>query len=215
MRDSRADATSRRDDARGTRPELARTRRADGGARRSIPDADRRGALRAKRRASADLKALVEAPPQRPKPVDEPVDFPSWNRTWPVRLVRRAVAGHVDPAARARVRVHARRGARAPARPERPGDLRGQSPESLRRAGDPGGDARRVRAHAWRRRWRRSSSRRTSSPPASRGAQCSPTRSTITCRRSSSTRSRCRSARPARGRRCGTSASCPARAGRS
>jgi long-chain acyl-CoA synthetase len=35
-----------------------------------------------------DLKRLVEAPPTA-EGVDEPVEFPSWNRTWPVRLVRR------------------------------------------------------------------------------------------------------------------------------
>ena len=36
----------------------------------------------------ADLKRLVEAPPT-PEGVEEPVEFPSWNRTWPVQLVRR------------------------------------------------------------------------------------------------------------------------------
>jgi long-chain acyl-CoA synthetase len=36
----------------------------------------------------ADLKRLVEAPPTTDG-VEEPVEFPSWNRTWPVRLVRR------------------------------------------------------------------------------------------------------------------------------
>ena len=36
----------------------------------------------------ADLKRLVEAPPTA-EGVEEPVDFPSWNRTWPIRLVRR------------------------------------------------------------------------------------------------------------------------------
>jgi long-chain acyl-CoA synthetase len=36
----------------------------------------------------ADLKRLVEAPAAADG-VDEPVEFPSWNRTWPVRLVRR------------------------------------------------------------------------------------------------------------------------------
>jgi long-chain acyl-CoA synthetase len=36
----------------------------------------------------ADLKRLVEAPPTA-EGVDEPVEFPSWNRTWFVRLVRR------------------------------------------------------------------------------------------------------------------------------
>ena len=36
----------------------------------------------------ADLKRLVEAPPTADG-VEEPVEFPSWNRTWPVQLVRR------------------------------------------------------------------------------------------------------------------------------
>jgi long-chain acyl-CoA synthetase len=36
----------------------------------------------------ADLKRLVEAPTAADR-VEEPVEFPSWNRTWPVRLVRR------------------------------------------------------------------------------------------------------------------------------
>jgi long-chain acyl-CoA synthetase len=39
-------------------------------------------------RSLADLKLLVETP--APSAVsDEPVEFPSWNRTWPVRLIRR------------------------------------------------------------------------------------------------------------------------------
>jgi long-chain acyl-CoA synthetase len=37
----------------------------------------------------AALKALVEAPATVATEVDEPVHFPSWNRTWPVQLVRR------------------------------------------------------------------------------------------------------------------------------
>jgi long-chain acyl-CoA synthetase len=36
----------------------------------------------------AALQALV-AEPRAAEAVDEPVDFPSWNRTWPVQLVRR------------------------------------------------------------------------------------------------------------------------------
>ena len=35
----------------------------------------------------ADLKQLVEQP-SASDDVDEPVEFPSWNRTWPVRIVR-------------------------------------------------------------------------------------------------------------------------------
>jgi long-chain acyl-CoA synthetase len=35
-----------------------------------------------------DLKELIEGA-SRSEPVEEPVDFPQWNRTWPVRLIRR------------------------------------------------------------------------------------------------------------------------------
>ena len=36
----------------------------------------------------SDLKRLLEQPPPV-EDIEEPVDFPSWNRTWPVRIVRR------------------------------------------------------------------------------------------------------------------------------
>ena len=36
----------------------------------------------------ADLKQLVEQPPAIEE-IAEPVDFPAWNRTWPVRVIRR------------------------------------------------------------------------------------------------------------------------------
>jgi long-chain acyl-CoA synthetase len=36
----------------------------------------------------SDLKQLVEAP-AAPEMLEEPLEFPSWNRAWPVRLVRR------------------------------------------------------------------------------------------------------------------------------
>ena len=52
----------------------------------------------------ADLKTLVEQPPPAEE-TDEPVDFPSWNRTWPVAPRPAAVAGDVDPAAGARLRA--------------------------------------------------------------------------------------------------------------
>ena len=39
-------------------------------------------------RSLADLKQLVEQPPAATT-IDEPVDFPSWNRAWPVRTIRR------------------------------------------------------------------------------------------------------------------------------
>jgi long-chain acyl-CoA synthetase len=36
----------------------------------------------------SDLKQLVEEP-VAPEAADEPLEFPSWNRSWPVRLIRR------------------------------------------------------------------------------------------------------------------------------
>ena len=39
-------------------------------------------------RSLADLKQLVEQAPATTT-VEEPVEFPSWNRTWPVRIIRR------------------------------------------------------------------------------------------------------------------------------
>ncbi len=49
----------------------------------------------------AELKQLVEAPPPA-ETVGEPVDFPSWNRSWPVRIIRRlSQATWILPLARA------------------------------------------------------------------------------------------------------------------
>jgi long-chain acyl-CoA synthetase len=49
----------------------------------------------------ADLRQLVEQP-AAPDEVAEPVDFPSWNRTWPVRIIRRlSQATWILPLARA------------------------------------------------------------------------------------------------------------------
>ena len=49
----------------------------------------------------ADLKQLVEQPVAAEE-VAEPVDFPSWNRTWPVRIIRRlSQATWILPLARA------------------------------------------------------------------------------------------------------------------
>ena len=54
----------------------------------------------------ADLKQLVEHPPVVAE-IDEPVEFPSWNRTWPVRFIRRlSLATWILPLAR--VFAHAR-----------------------------------------------------------------------------------------------------------
>jgi len=54
-----------------------------------------------------DLKQLVEGT-ARTEPVEEPVDFPAWNRRWPIRLIRRlSQATWILPLARvfARIRV--------------------------------------------------------------------------------------------------------------
>jgi long-chain acyl-CoA synthetase len=58
----------------------------------------------------SDLRQLVERAPAADE-VAEPVDFPSWNRTWPVRIVRRlSLATWILPLARlfARARVEGR-----------------------------------------------------------------------------------------------------------
>ncbi len=48
----------------------------------------------------ADLKQLLDRASDV-EPTDEPVEFPSWNRTWPVRLVRRlSLASWILPLAR-------------------------------------------------------------------------------------------------------------------
>ena len=57
-----------------------------------------------------DLKHLVEQPSAAPE-VEEPVDFPSWNRSWPARIVRRlSHATWILPLARvfARTKVEGR-----------------------------------------------------------------------------------------------------------
>ena len=52
----------------------------------------------------ADLRQLVEQPPSAE--LEEPVDFPSWNRTWPACVIRRlSQATWILPLARVYVRV--------------------------------------------------------------------------------------------------------------
>ena len=94
----------------------------------------------------ANLKELVAAKPES-ETVEQPVDFPEWNRRWPVWLVRRlSQATWILPLAR--VFAHARvEGLRASEGPEGPGGVRLEPPEPLRRAGDPGRAAR-ARARA-------------------------------------------------------------------
>ena len=60
-----------------------------------------------------DLRAVIASAPQEAE-VAEPVDFPSWNRAWPVRLDPAHQPGDVDPAAGADLCVGARQRPRAP-----------------------------------------------------------------------------------------------------
>ena len=122
---------------RGARPELARARRADGRARGQVPDPHRREHGSPARGRSTDLKTLLESRTAEAV-VDEPVDFPRWNRRRLVGIVRRASqATWILPIARmfAWVRVS---GLRTPSRPRRPGRVRGESPEPPGCPGHPG-----------------------------------------------------------------------------
>ncbi len=63
-----------------------------------------------------DLRAVIASAPQEAE-VAEPVDFPSWNRAWPVRIIRRiSQATWILPLG-AHFRVGARQRARAPRAP--------------------------------------------------------------------------------------------------
>ena len=90
----------------------------------------------------ADLKQLVEQPPAADD-VDEPVDFPTWNRTLAGAARPAPVAGHVDPAADARCsRTRASKACEHLQALDGPGRLRVEPSEPHGRAGDPGGAAR-------------------------------------------------------------------------
>jgi len=53
-----------------------------------------------------DLKKLLEQPALEPEGIEEPVEFPSWNRTMPVRIVRRlSLATWILPLARVFARI--------------------------------------------------------------------------------------------------------------
>ena len=164
------------------------------------------GAFAGGARSSASCARSSSAAPTGDAPPAEPVEFPSWNRSWPARAIRRvSLPTWILPLARvfAWIRVEGREHleridgpvifaanhqshmdtpvilAALPARlplPRRAGDGEGV----LQGAFLPGA----VR-------------------PRARG---SPTASTTTWPRCSSTRFRCRSAKPARGRRSATSA---------
>ena len=100
-RGTRAAPISRRHDARGARLELARAGRADGGARRRVPDADRRGRVLPARAICRSCGRSSNRPATSDVPPAEPVEFP---------VVEPDVAGarhpprqpaDLDPAARA------------------------------------------------------------------------------------------------------------------
>jgi long-chain acyl-CoA synthetase len=58
-------------------------------------------------RSLSDLETLVRRPPAPDNAVSEPVDFPSWNRRWPVRVVRRvSLATWILPLARVFAWIH-------------------------------------------------------------------------------------------------------------
>ena len=69
--------------------ELARSRRADGGARGRVSDAHRRRRVCRARRTSASCARSSSARRRATAPPAEPVDFPAWNRSRPARAVRR------------------------------------------------------------------------------------------------------------------------------
>ena len=118
----------------------------------------RRGRRRRPRAASCSSRppTTEEAGRARRLPVVEP-------RAGRRASLRRVEPADVDPAAGAVFALDRGRWAGAPGRHRGPGDLRRQSPEPHGHAGDSLGAARRAGGTASRWRWRRSSSRRTSS----------------------------------------------------
>ena len=198
------------DDDRRARPELARTRRADDGARGGLPGHRRRGALqrrhdrRRPRRADQPLEAARR---RRRSRATEPIDFPSWNRSLPARALRRASLptwilplGRIFASVEVRGLEHLERlqgpvifAANHQSHFDTPVIL-DALPAALalpRGAGDGEGVLQGALL----------------SRSSSAGRRTSRTARTTTSRRSSSTPSRCRSARAARARRCATSAS--------
>ena len=153
------------------------------------------------------LRSLVERATASDAPPAEPVDFPAWNRSWIARAVRRVnLATWILPLARLRVAAH--RGARAPARSRRPGDLRVEPPELHGRPGDHGGAAGALALHG-RAGDGEGNVRGAFLPRPARTPRVVHQQPQLLPRgAASSTRFRCRSAKPARGRRCATSASC-------
>ena len=163
-------------DARGARPELARARRADGGARGRVSDAHRRRRVRRRARASRELRDARRAGRRRRR-ARRPSRSTSRRGTdrWPARAIRRvSLPTWILPLARvfAWIRVEGREHLDAT---RRPGHLRREPSEPHGHAGDPGGAAAAPALPRSRRRWRRSSSRRTSSRSSTAGGRGSPT----------------------------------------
>ena len=154
------------------------------------------------------LRTLVEQAPKSDAPSGDPVDFPRWNRSWPARTLRRAsLPTWILPLARvfAWLRVEGLRSVRFDARP---GHLRRQPPEPHGRAGDPGG----IAAAMALSRGARDGEGILQAALFSRAVQPAglvhQQPELLARRRCSSTRSRCRNAKRARGRRFATSARC-------
>ena len=197
------------DDARGAGLELARTRRADGGARGCISDADRRRRVLGRARRLVSCRTLVEQAGhgRRRRTASRSSSRPGTGR-WPARTLRRlSLPTWILPLARvfAWITVEGTEHLKAIDGPvifaanhqshmDTPVILAALPARAAvsRRAGHGEG----VLQGAFLSR---------SSTHAGRG---SPTASTTIWRRSSSTRSRSRSAKRARARRSGTSASC-------
>ena len=92
-------------DARRAGVELARACRADGRDRGEVRQHHRRGGVCATRKPWRPSSTIVRQSPSTTEEAGETVDFPSWNRSWPARVLRRALAADVDPAAGPAVRL--------------------------------------------------------------------------------------------------------------
>ena len=124
----------------------------------------RRSGVCRRAQTSGTCEQLVEAgAADEPTSPPTPVDFPAWNRTLAGPAIRRvSLPTWILPLARVFAWIRWRASSTWTA--DGPGGLRRQSPEPHGRAGRSCGRCRRAGATASRRRWRRSSSRRTSFP---------------------------------------------------
>ena len=161
-----------------------------------------------------DLERLTAAPGGT-EPAPEPVEFPSWNRALPFRALRAIAQPGVPASTHPRVRVDQSRWVAKISHNVKGPVIFAANHQShmdvpVILAALPGKWRRRVatamakeffKAHFFPEGY-------------TRGKRLARTPRSITSRPHSSTRSRCRSARPARARRCGTRASCSAAASR-